>query len=252
MREREPIITFDDLPDVDTDSRGKLRVDASTHRPTKTKPSTKVQPQPQSANGLIYAVLAFIIASLAFISFQFYVHLLKLEDRVVVLEQRLSTTDASVSQSGVSLQLAISDLKDRTDNQEGETKKLWAANKKVDLAINSQAKQVNTLEQKAKNYADQLAAINKTNDNVDANIKVLTARSETLSAVDAKVKSNTQDLAVIKTKVATVESSSAAVKRKVDENAGWIESNNAFRQQTNKSLNSLEQQIKLLQPSSTK
>lgn len=250
MRDRDPSIDFDDLPDIQTEKRDNLRPEASLRpgKPVKhSNSSTTAKP-----SGLLLGMLGLIIAALFFLSFQLYAQATKLDARVVELEKRLSSTDESLSQSGVAMQVAFKELKNRVTEQEGQIDKLWSsAWKKNQTDIESHGKQITVLTQKLKASTEQLAVLEKTDEAYAADIKVLNARAETLAIMDASIKEQEQTVTTLKKQLAEMEKNNTALKKKIEENAGWIQSNNTFRQQTNQSLNRLEQQMKNLQPSST-
>jgi chromosome segregation ATPase len=196
---------------------------------------------------MIYGLLALIIAGLAFLSFQLYAQATKLDGRVMELEKRLSSTDESLNQSGAVMQVSIKELKERVLEQESQVAKLWVSAKKNQAAIEAEDQQANVLAQQVKAQGDQVSALTKTSDAVVGEIKVLKARAETISDIDAKVKEHAQTIAALKKQLAALEKENDSMSKKVEQSTGWIESNNAFRQQTNQSLNRLEQQIKNLQ-----
>lgn len=258
MRDRDPSIDLDDLPEIQVEARDNLR-----ERPVPAKkpaPAPAARPSAAVANakpsGAVMAVLGVIIACLAFLAFQLYAQATKLDARVQDLENRLSSTDESLNQSGTALQVQIKELKARVVEQESQVAKLWdSAWKKNQGQIESLNKQLATLAQGQKKLGtqvtEQLGVLQKADEGQAAELKVIMARTETLSAMDASIKEQAQTVASLKKQLAEMEKTNTVLRKKVEDNAGWIESNNTFRQQTNQSLNRIEQQLKNLQPTST-
>ncbi len=252
MRDRDPSIDFDDLPDIQTEKRDNLRAEVPSRPVKASKVSNASTSTTAKPSGLLLGMLVLIIAALFFLSFQLYAQATKLDARVVELEKRLSSTDESLSQSGVAMQVAFKELKSRVIDQEGQIDKLWSsAWKKNQTDIESQGKQIASLTLKTKTTTEELANLAKTDEAYAAEIKVLNARAETLAAMDASIKEQDKTVNALKKQLDEMDKTNATLKKKIDENAGWIQSNNTFRQQTNQSLNRLEQQMKNLQPSST-
>lgn len=152
--------------------------------------------------------------------------------------------------------MQIKELKARVIEQDSQIAKLWdSAWKKNQSQLDEQGKQLAALSQAQKKLSgqlsEQLGSLQKTSEGHAAEMKVVMARTETLATMDAGIKEQGKVVASLKSQLATMEKTNATLRKKIDESSGWIESNNAFRQQTNQSLNRLEQQVKNLQSSNT-
>ena len=276
MRDRDPSIDFDDLPPMQAEKHEDAGVDidatqeapiytsesselSESSEPLRSANSSKHEHHSHSAMGV--AVLAFILAgvALAFAGVQLSRQGEKLENaqlRVAELENRLSTTDESVSQSGVALQITINDLKTRVDDLWAQMDKLWAsAWRRNQTEITQHSKKIESITLQQKKINEQAAQLNvdilKTNkisSNLKEDITVLQAETEDLYGIQKTVEYQNKQIAELKGSIKALTKANAKLKKQNDNNAGWIASNNEFRQQTNKSLNRLDQQLKALKP----
>jgi chromosome segregation ATPase len=245
MRDRDIPNDFDDIPQLQGEKRENVRAKPAPQPMKKTLASGLSKAAVNKPSNGLYAVLVLIIAMLAFLSFQLYAQATKLDARVMELEGRLSNTDESLSQSGVAMQVAFKELKDRVLEQNAQIDKLWSsAWKKNQSEIESQGKRIDSLSKTVKTQMTNIDKLVKTDADYAAEMKVITARTETLSTMDASIKEQAKLLSALNSKLETMVKTNDSLSRKIEENAGWIESNNAFRKQTNQSLNRIEQQLK--------
>lgn len=251
MRDRGPSIDIDNLPDIQTENRNKTRPEPQA-RPTKKMSAPAATSSSAKTSIIVQVVLVFIIGALGFLSFQLYAQATKLDARVIELEGRLSSTGENLSQSGVALQLAIKEQGEHLAAQDTEIKKLWTSAWKQNQAdIQAQGKQIAAMLESQKTAAAEIAALTKTDESYHTEIEALNAKAGTLAAMDASIKEQAKLLETLKKQLADMDKTNSTLRKKIDESSGWIESNNAFRQQTNQSLNRLEQQVKSLQTTNT-
>lgn len=245
MPRRDSTIDFDNLPQMQAERRQGFD-DAQT------KPAGSVSLSMSGKSGWVH-ILALVLAfsAIAFSAFQWWVQAKSLESaqlRVAELEKRLSTTDESVSKSGVALQVTIKEIKDKQTELSVELDKLWASAWRLNQTeISSQSNKIKSISAtQGKNRSD-IDQINQVASALKTEMAALQAKTEALSALEKTVKSQDRHIAELKTDIAALEKANSELKKQGADNAGWIESNNVFRQQTNKSLSRLEQQIKALQ-----
>lgn len=262
MPNRDPTIDFDDLPPMQAEKR--VDIDATQEAlvyaaDKKQEAMPAVHHHSHSAMGV--AVLALILAgvALAFAGVQLGRQAEKLENarlRVVDLENRLLTTDASVSQSGVALQIMIKDIKTQQDELWTQMDKLWASawrRNQTDITDHGKKIEVMELAQEKNNgqltrLDKEFSKINEMNINLKTDIAVLQTEIKNISKIDKNVTQQIKLVAELQAKMVTLEKANAELKKLSEDNAGWVASNNEFRLQTNKTLSHLEQQIKMLQP----
>ena len=273
MRDRDPSIDFDNLPTMQAEKResaavnSEVSVDATQEAPIYSETSRSTSSQLSSKNdhhshyAMTVAVLALILAgvALAFAGVQLSRQGEKLENaqlRVAELENRLSTTDESVSQSGVALQITINDLKAKVDDLWTQMDKLWAsAWRRNQTEITDHGKKIESIVIQQKKINEQAAQLNddivnagKVSSNLKEDITVLQAETEDLYGIEKIVKLQKKQIAELEANIKSLKATNKKLQKQNEENAGWIASNNEFRQQTNKSLTRLEQQLKALQP----
>jgi hypothetical protein len=154
--------------------------------PRKQKPKAKGRdsdngyaPQKSGSSPLVYVVGLVAIAAAAWAGY-LHTQLLSATERVVALEERLSTTDQSVNQSSVALQVKIQEVDAAVMQLRDETLK------KMSGQIDRQSAQIAAVEKSAKSTQAALAATdqrvseqNKTLDSTRAQI------DKTVASIDA-------------------------------------------------------------------
>lgn len=241
-------IDFDDLPQMQAERRQGDRGQAG-------KGQTSVAQRPAKSMQAVFLAVILILGALVAVGvFQLHSQTVQLEsarDRIAELEKRLSTTDESVTRSGVALQVTIKDIQARQQELTAEMDKLWAsAWRRNQSEINDQGNKIKSLSAtQGKNRTD-IDQINRIASALKADISALQSRIENLPSLEKNVRSHERSIPELKAKIEALERSNSDLRKQVADSAGWIESNNVFRQQTNKSISRLEQQLKLLQPPS--
>lgn len=221
---------------------------ASYHRQKQTKPKTKertvdngsVGVEKRSSGALTYV---FGVIAIAAVGWAGYLHtqLLAATDRVTALEDRLSSTDESVNQSSVALQVKIKDL------DTGLTQLRDESLKKLKAQIDQQGAQIASVEKAAKNAQSAITATDsrlaeqgKTVDGARAQIDKLSA------AIDAhKQKTDQQQASIeaLSSKVKAVSDSQTKLDSRLSNNEEWVDSINTFRKQMNREIVNIKQQI---------
>ena len=171
------------------------------------------------------------------------------QQRLSLLEKQLSSSDESMTQSSVVMQVRLKDIETRTEELWTQMDKLWAAawrrnqteiadhGKRLDAFDESMIKQNKTLialDMQLTKEQKSLSRLKAENVKLAKNIKVFTAKEKELLALKTQINDQLQG--------------NKLLQKKIDDNQQWQQSNNAFRLQTNKTLARLEKQIKPLLP----
>ena len=168
--------------------------------------------------------------------------------RIEALEVRLSSTDESMSQSSVAMQVRLNDLKDKIDQLWGQMDKLWASawrRNQTDLADHGT---------KIKATSERLNSVNiliKELETVNIQLKKemigLQKEADQLrklkATVETKLSKQSQSITTVRSDVSQVNKTLENLDKRSADNARWIESINAFRKLTNKTLSELEQKL---------
>ena len=164
--------------------------------------------------------------------------------RISKLEQSLFSTDESMTQSSVVLQVRLKEIETRTEDLWTQMDKLWASawrRNQTEIADHGKRldgfdKTTSVQQEVLKGFDTQLTAMQKSmsrlkseNVKLAKNLKVLTAKEKELSLLKDELLSQMADM--------------KKLRLQVDENTQWQKSNMAFRQQTNKTLSQLEKQL---------
>lgn len=159
------------------------------------------------------------------------------EKRIADLEDRLSDTDESVSQSGVAMQVKIKELYFEVD-------KLWASawrKNKADIDANKNSAASNTanLKTQKKTQKEQLAKLVS----VDARLDKL----DKLTGSISQMSENRRQLEKLGDQLYSLNLDYAQLKKRVSTNEEWVESINGFRKQVNRNMSHLQQSVGQLQ-----
>lgn len=164
--------------------------------------------------------------------------------RISKLENSLSSTGESMTQSSVVMQIRLKEIEKSTMELTNQMDKLWAsAWRRNQTQIAAHGKQIEVLDAYLKEQSKQLGnldtqftaeqkAVSKLkveNASLAKNIKVFTAKEK--------------ELGVLKKQLLVQIAASKTLKTQVQDNTQWQKSNNAFRLQTNKNLARLEKKI---------
>lgn len=174
--------------------------------------------------------------------------LFQYEARIKDLEDRLSDTDESVSQSSVTMQVKIKELYSEVD-------KLWAsAWRKNKANISSNKKAAATNSANLKNYKkslDSQVATSKSNGSKVATIINRVDKLDKLAGSISQMSENQRQLEKLGDQLHKLNLDSAQLKKRVSTNEEWVESINGFRKQVNRNINSLQKSVGALQGQET-
>ncbi|MDB6062149.1 MAG: hypothetical protein JWM78_2252 [Verrucomicrobiaceae bacterium] len=191
----------------------------------------------------VWAILAGIIA-LAAVGWAGYLQtqLLAAEQRVGALEQRLSSTDESVNQSNVSLQVKIKEIDESLTQVRDETLKRYKT------LLDQHGSQIDTLDKAVK--AGQAGVLAKMDQRIADETKLIEterARIDKLppliEASKKKLDEHQLALDTLSNKVKAVGDSQVKLDGRLSNNEEWVESINVFRKQMNREIVNIKQQI---------
>jgi chromosome segregation ATPase len=162
------------------------------------------------------------------------------QQRIADLEGRLSSTDESMSQSSVAMQVRLKEL-------DTEVRKLW------DNVWKKSKARIETLESQAKKAETGLASQGKKVAALESAQKVFKSEVSAASKAVAGLKGagdklNEQQRLIVelRTKLQQISSELAALDKRVTENEGWNDSNLAYRKQVTRRLTELDKQLNSL------
>lgn len=170
------------------------------------------------------------------------------EARIGSLEQRLSVTDESMSESSVAMKVKVkemdSEIRKLWDNVWKKSKESFA---KIDVTLNNHQKSIATNEayissakqlqsqndQVVNDLKQQLAGVKQTQSTVTANQKLLASQERSIETTNDKINRTTNSIAVLDNRVKETEE--------------WVESINGFRRQVNRDVSELNQKLGQMQ-----
>ncbi|MCK5880223.1 MAG: hypothetical protein KAG18_00025 [Sinobacterium sp.] len=169
-------------------------------------------------------------------------------DRINALEARLSDTDESMSQSSVAMQVKLNEVKSKTDQLWGQMDKLWAsAWRRNQTDIVEHASQIKANGKKVDDTQALIKELEKVNIQIKKEMIALQREAKKFrklkAAVEKKLTAQKQSISTTVKQVNDVQQSLQAVDKRSNDNARWIESINAFRKETNKTLSEFERQL---------
>ncbi len=170
--------------------------------------------------------------------------LLAYEGRVAELERRLSMTDESMSQSSVAMQVKLQEL-------DSEIRKLWDnVWRRASARLDGHDGKISSLEKDLKTTQGSLAKAEQALAESQKSLTGLRQQVERFSRLDSSVELSRRKLEEQQVALeAAVERVNRAVadmgrlERRVAANEEWVQSINNFRQQMNRELLSLKEQI---------
>ncbi len=162
--------------------------------------------------------------------------LLDAQERVEELENRLSNTDESVTESGATMQVKIKELTSEVD-------KLWASawrkNKAALEALDGQVKKQQQIDtSQAKTLSEQKQAVAKLQSQVGSAL----AAAQGLKEIQSSTIAQAAQLSELSDEIRDFETGLRSLGKRMSESEEWIGSINAFRRQTNKQISELERQ----------
>ena len=208
MPEREVVIDEDNLPNIQTEDRQLVdqpmtagdkdedRAAASAASYTSTGHKNLVQ----TAIWPAIAVLILMVSGLSIWNkmllddiHQQNVQLQDARERVEKLEQQLSTTDESVSQSSVAMQVKLKELNDRSDELWTQMDKLWAsAWRRNQTEIVEHGEKLEKHSKLLKTADAKLAKLSERNNTFKADILALKAGTEEVAVLDQELERNSK------------------------------------------------------------
>ena len=263
MRERETDLNMDDLPNIQTENRGAA-VSQPQAEPKKTKnkaTKTEVHSVASPSNGIAKTALTLAVLTLMVLLAGVYLLLqqnqaqkdllINASSRITELENRLSNTDESVSQSSVAQQVKLKELNDRTDELWTQMDKLWAsAWRRNQTEITEHGQSLEIHDKKLTRSIKELLSLQKLTSNLKDDIAVLRAETEDVFAIQESVIDQRKILKTQEKKLSQLKKLSADAQKKMltlekisQDNAGWLKSNNEFRIQTNQAIDGLSKRI---------
>lgn len=171
--------------------------------------------------------------------------------RIASLEDRLSTTDESMSKSSVVMQVQLKELKDKTEQLWVQMDKLWAS------AWRRNQKEIASHTEQLKNNRSDLDAQKKemlvfraSLDNLESgqaevkgNMEKFAEATKAVDAMGAEVKNLKQQSDGNASNLASLKKSQTGLEKQVKTNATWVESINANRRQVNAAIEELRESI---------
>ncbi len=157
--------------------------------------------------------------------------------RVESLEQRLSSTDESVSESTTVQGVKIKELTSEVD-------KLWAsAWRKNQAEIGKYSKQLATQTANLDKVRESLKAQQENLTNVQNQLGEAQAMSSIVKEVQASSIAHQAQLSELDDTLAALKVSASGLQKKVTENEEWVQSFNTFRKQMNAKISQLEDTV---------
>ncbi len=212
-----------------------------SHKP-KSKESTDadLQHPVRGSNALIYIVAVVAIVAVAAAGY-LYTQLTDAKGRVAALEDRLSSTDASVNQSSGALQIKINEVNDALAQLRDETLKKYKAQ------IDQQATQISALERAGKNTQTAVAgedrAIAEQTKAIDAVRADIAKLPPLFDQSNQRVDQQQAALNALSAKVKAVNDAQTKLDARLSNNEEWVDSINTFRKQMNREIVNIKQQI---------
>lgn len=198
------------------------------------------EPVERSGNVLMYVIGLVALVGVG-ASGYLIVQLQNAQQRVAALEQRLSSTDESVSQSSGALQVKINEVSDALTQVRDETLKKYKAQ------IDQQASQIAALDKSGKNAQAAIAnsdkAIAEQVKSIDALRGDINKLPTMLDPVKQKIDQHQASLDALSGKVKAVNDAQAKLDARLSNNEEWVDSINTFRKQMNREIVNIKQQI---------
>ncbi|MFW2421918.1 MAG: hypothetical protein ACN4EJ_04825 [Porticoccaceae bacterium] len=205
-------------------------------------PSQQRRPPPASGNGrgssgLLWLLLVLVVAlgGAAIWQYQTYQQLLSRFEQV---ENKLSSTDESLSQNGAALQIKIQEQAETLDTHWSEIRKLWGVSNdrnKDNIAANR--KDIDFLAAKRADFDKQLSGFSK---QIKEQQKNIAQSGVNGLAIAADLERLNADLSKLGSALENLQSKFTAVDEQFNNHAEAIAAFDSYRRQTNQRLLKLE------------
>jgi chromosome segregation ATPase len=194
----------------------------------------------RKGNALIYIIGAVALLAVGAAGYLF-TQLQNTQERVAALEQRLSSTDESVSQSSGSLQVKINEVNEALTQVREETLKKYKAQ------IDQQAIQIAALDKTGKNTQALIAAHDKASaeqtKSIDALRGDITKLPTLIDPVKQRIDQHQASLDTLSGKIKVVSDAQTKLDARLSNNEEWVDSINTFRKQMNREIVNIKQQV---------
>jgi hypothetical protein len=241
-QDNEPVPEIPELVPERDELVSYQRHNAKPNKPKAKERASESTDEPPRSGSNVWAYAAGVVA-LAAVGWAGYLHLQlqAAEQRVTALEQRLSSTDESVNQSSVALQVKINEVDAALTALRDDTLKRYKATldqrgaqiDNIDKALKGTQGGVTRLEQRLGDHDKALesarAQIDKMSPLVDLSKKKVDEHQTALDALSSRVKS--------------VADNQSKLDSRLSNNEEWVESINTFRKQMNREVVNIKQQI---------
>ena len=223
------------------------RDELATYQRKQTKPKGKERineedAEPNEGRSNVWVYVAGVVA-LAAVGWAGYLQtqLLAAEQRVAALEQRLSSTDESVNQSSVTLQVRIKEIDAALTELRDETLKRYKSTlDQRGVQLDNLDKVVKGAQGNATKLEQRVAEHDKTLDATRAQIDKL---SPLVDLSKKKVDEHQVALDLLSSKIKSVSDSQSKLDGRLSNNEEWVESINTFRKQMNREIVNIKQQV---------
>ena len=254
MPERDTPLDIDELPIMQADKRTDDSIEgAQDSEITENKGAVKTIKAPRSISAIWPAIAVLILcivglsvwnSALVEKSRQQQDDLLDAFQRLSLLEESVSSTGESMTQSSVVMQIRLKEIEKNTQELTTQMDKLWAsAWRRNQTEIAAHGKQIEALEKQRQEQASQLESLTSEFTAEQKTIRQLKAEN-TLLAKNIKVfTAKEKEWLDLKKQLIAQAAANKALKAQVEENIQWQKSNNAFRQQTNKNFARIEKEM---------
>lgn len=159
------------------------------------------------------------------------------QERVLELENRLSSTDESVNESGVAMQVKIKDLTSEVD-------KLWAsAWRKNKAAIEALEGQVKKQQQASASQAKSLAAQTQAVDKLQSQLGGALSAAQELKEIQSTSMAQKAEFSELGDQLRDIDTGLRSLSKRMSESEEWVGSINAYRRQMNAKVSELEQAL---------
>lgn len=220
---------------------------ASYQRQKHNKPKAKERGsepdgERESSAGNLWIYVAGVIA-LAAVGWAGYLQmqLMAAEQRVAALEQRLSSTDESVNQSSVALQVKIKEVDASLAQVRDETLKRYKA------IVDQHSGQIESLDKTLKSAQSNLTKLDQRVVEDGKTLEAARAQIDKVSPLvdfsKKKVDEHQASIDSLASKMKAVSDNQNKLDGRLSNNEEWVESINTFRKQMNREIVNIKQQI---------
>ena len=240
----------------DQDERIGARAASATGRPAKSRPIPAAGNAPRNSGGggaggvwkFLVVVLFLATAAVSWFGWQQYQQLTMLQASFDNLNERLTSTDDSLSQSEGALRLTINDQKKTLEKHWSEIRKLWGvSNDRNKNKIDKNLKTATSNKQritKLEKGSDKLAEVAKQQ---GLNSKQIADVSNSTLGISVDIESIQQRLQSAANQLSTIEQSlkrwQSEVNGRLDKNDEAIDAIDSYRRQVNQELLQLRNQL---------